>query len=66
LDNNLLSVAKSEYSVLVVLQIMEDVGKINKCASLGEIVTIGGRRHMHHFHPTNCKIIVEESTSDNY
>ena len=31
LDNNLLSVAKSEYSVLVVLQIMEDVAKVNKC-----------------------------------
>jgi hypothetical protein len=31
LDNNLLSVAKSEYSVLVVLQIMEDIGKVNKC-----------------------------------
>jgi len=30
LDNNLLSIAKSEYSVLVVLQIMEDVGKVNK------------------------------------
>ncbi len=31
LDHNLLSVAKSEYSVLVVLQIMENIGKLNKC-----------------------------------
>jgi hypothetical protein len=28
LDNHLLSVAKSDYSVLVVLQTMEDIGKI--------------------------------------
>ncbi len=29
LDNNLLSHAKSEYSILVVLQLMEDIGKVN-------------------------------------